>query len=291
MPKYSIIIPLYNKEKTIQRTITSILSQNYSDFEAIIVNDGSKDKGFEKAKEVKDSRLIFIDKENGGVSSARNKGILASSGEWIIFIDADDILYPNALDVYNKLQSKYPEINVHCGSMNIGKKKYPQSEKTYLIKNLERATIYSVLRTGFAILCTDSICVRRKCFDEVGMFNTNYSHGEDLDMWNRLNEKYIFSKAEETVAFYDLDADNRSTDLKKENVRTWIKTEVPYVSMFSLKTPFYKKAANGLSAYNHMFLNCQSIKDKIDCYSTHLGCINIYIAMKFLNRIKVIQSR
>ena len=73
--KFSIIIPLYNKQNYIRRTLESVLSQTYTDFEVIVVNDGSKDNSLQEARKVTDSRIRVIDKENGGVSSARNRGI------------------------------------------------------------------------------------------------------------------------------------------------------------------------------------------------------------------------
>lgn len=88
----SIIIPMYNAEKQIQKCIDSLLGQTYGNFEIIIVNDGSKDKSLDVCKEAYggDSRVNIIDKPNGGVSDARNAGMRAASGEYVTFVDADD---------------------------------------------------------------------------------------------------------------------------------------------------------------------------------------------------------
>lgn len=85
-PRYSIIIPLYNKERKIARTLDSVLAQTVSDYEVIVVDDGSRDNGSEIVKDysTKDSRVRYIYKENGGVSSARNRGIKEAKGEWIV---------------------------------------------------------------------------------------------------------------------------------------------------------------------------------------------------------------
>ena len=92
MPKVSIIVPVYNTEKYLARCIDSILAQTFTDFELILVNDGSKDNSGKICDEYaqKDSRIVVIHKENGGVSSARNKGIDVAQGEWISFVDSDD---------------------------------------------------------------------------------------------------------------------------------------------------------------------------------------------------------
>ena len=96
----SIIIPLYNKATSIKRTIHSVLSQSYTDFELIIINDGSTDNSAEIVnKQFYDKRIRYIYQDNAGVSSARNRGIKEAIGEWILFLDADDVLYPNALKI------------------------------------------------------------------------------------------------------------------------------------------------------------------------------------------------
>lgn len=99
--KISIIVPVYNGELYISKCIDSILSQTFTDFEVIIVNDGSKDKTGEICKEIsiKDKRVKIYNKENGGVSSARNHGIDRCSGQYIMFIDSDDWIEQNSLEV------------------------------------------------------------------------------------------------------------------------------------------------------------------------------------------------
>ena len=87
---FSIIIPLYNKEKTVKRTLQSILTQSYRDFEVVVVDDGSKDKSYEVVKSIADNRVKLFSKTNGGVSSARNFGLQKAQGKWTMFFDADD---------------------------------------------------------------------------------------------------------------------------------------------------------------------------------------------------------
>lgn len=94
MAELSIIIPVYNKEKYIDRCVKSVLSQTFSDFELIIVNDGSKDNSADICKKYvqSDSRVVYIEKKNGGASSAKNAGIKAAKGKYCEFVDADDYL-------------------------------------------------------------------------------------------------------------------------------------------------------------------------------------------------------
>lgn len=93
-PHISVIIPVYNAETTLNKCVDSVLGQQFPDFEVILVDDGSKDGSFQICEEYarKDSRVIVIHKENGGVSSARNRGLEIAKGKWVTFVDSDDYI-------------------------------------------------------------------------------------------------------------------------------------------------------------------------------------------------------
>ena len=97
--KISVIIPLYNKEKQIKDTIDSILKQDFTDFELIVVNDGSTDNSLKIIEAINDERVRIINQTNAGVSAARNKGMDEARGDYVFFIDADDHLLPGAFDL------------------------------------------------------------------------------------------------------------------------------------------------------------------------------------------------
>jgi len=101
----SIIVPIYNTECYLRECIDSILAQTYTDFELLLIDDGSTDKSGDICDEyaLKDSRICVFHKENGGVSSARNIGIENARGEWICFVDADDVIENNYLEVLHKV--------------------------------------------------------------------------------------------------------------------------------------------------------------------------------------------
>nr|WP_295761705.1 glycosyltransferase family 2 protein [uncultured Intestinibacter sp.] len=117
MCKVSVIVPIYNSEKYLERCIKSIINQSLRDIEIILINDGSKDNSLNICKNFhnKDSRIKIIDKENEGVGSARNDGIKIAKGEWISFIDSDDFVESDFLEcLYNEAISKNVEI---CGCL------------------------------------------------------------------------------------------------------------------------------------------------------------------------------
>jgi glycosyltransferase involved in cell wall biosynthesis len=101
MSKVSIIVPVYNTERYLDNCIQSLIKQTYSNIEVVLVNDGSKDKSLEiiESWEKKDSRIIYIDQKNLGVTQARKNGVNVASGEWITFVDADDILPDRAIEL------------------------------------------------------------------------------------------------------------------------------------------------------------------------------------------------
>lgn len=112
MPKISVVIPLYNKAPFIKTTIDSVLNQTYDDYEVVIVDDGSTDNSVEVIKNNYTSEKIrIIQKENGGPSSARNKGVLEAKSEWVVFLDADDMLLPYALEYFSDLIGDHKGIN------------------------------------------------------------------------------------------------------------------------------------------------------------------------------------
>lgn len=112
MPAVSIIVPVYNREATIRVCINSILNLSFKDFELIIVDDGSTDNSYSVCEELaqKDSRIRLFKRGNKGVSAARNVGILNAIGEWITFIDSDDIVLPQHLDIIEREGTKDVEL-------------------------------------------------------------------------------------------------------------------------------------------------------------------------------------
>ena len=115
MPKISIIVPVYNVERYLDNCIESILNQTFKDFELILVNDGSNDKSYEICKsylEV-DSRIKIINKENGGISSARNAGLDIAIGEYIGFVDSDDYIHPQMYEIlYKNIKNEEADISL-----------------------------------------------------------------------------------------------------------------------------------------------------------------------------------
>lgn len=108
-PKYSVIVPVYNAQETLHRCVDSILDQNYRDMELILVNDGSGDDSGKICEAYRDScgQVVYIDKPNGGVSSARNAGLDAAKGTYVLFVDSDDYVSPHYFSALDEQCGEY----------------------------------------------------------------------------------------------------------------------------------------------------------------------------------------
>lgn len=152
MPEFSIIVPVFNTEKYLRQCLDSVLAQTYPDYECIMVNDGSTDNSVEIAQEYCsiDNRFKLIQKDNGGASAARNKGIMAAKGEYLFFLDSDDFVLPYALEDLHKLTKNKPDI-VACESYGYNEAEKSLFERKYTLPSpqIPAAQAFSELK----ILC------------------------------------------------------------------------------------------------------------------------------------------
>lgn len=127
-PRFSIVIPVYKVEKYLRQCLDSVLAQSYTDFEIVVVDDGSPDNcpAICDAYAAADSRVTVIHKENGGLSDARNAGLLAATGEYVIFMDSDD--YYLSTDLFTEIDAKIAE--TACDAVFFQYRKYIEKSKT-----------------------------------------------------------------------------------------------------------------------------------------------------------------
>lgn len=215
--EFSVIVPLYNKEKSISSTIESVLKQTHPNFELIIVNDGSTDQSVTVAQSYNDSRIKIINKENGGVSSARNLGIEVSQKQLIVFLDADDFWLPFCLEEFCTLINEFPEAQVFCTNYNMTGKNLEGSDRRYYVEDYFYTSAYYMARWSIPIMLTGCVAVMRKILFEVGNFNQNISHGEDIDMWQRLAKYARIAKSEKITTIYRTDTENRASLLDESH--------------------------------------------------------------------------
>lgn len=177
LPRVSIVTPAYNSAHHLDALITSIVSQSYSNWQWIIVNDGSTDGTKAILDRISDPRVTVTHQENAGTSSARNRGLDAAQGEYVTFLDADDVLPPDALRIRLDYLERNPEIDIVNGGVRVTQdgtdlRPYlPSTEKGLLLDRLARLDA-SVFLGVIYMLRRDKIGDYR--------FLTGVSHCEDL---------------------------------------------------------------------------------------------------------------
>jgi len=211
---FSVVIPLYNKEKHILRAINSVLNQNYQNFEIIIVNDGSTDNSAEIVKQIKNKKIKLFQQENKGVSAARNKGIELSQRKYIAFLDADDIWEPFFLDLILDLINTYPKAAAYGTAWEFKKNNFEKSAKFNYVPADTKDLIKDYFKAAFegSLLWSSATVVKKKIYQNIEMFDEKLTHGEDLDMWFRIAKNYNIAFYNKIAAKYFLDSGNRASD-------------------------------------------------------------------------------
>jgi len=217
-PYFSIVIPLYNKEDDITKTIASVVSQTCSDFEIIIINDGSTDNSLQKIEAIKDRRMQVFTTENNGVSHARNYGIKQSSSERIAFLDADDMWEPHHLEDLKLLCETFPNCGMYC-------KAYQKQKGDIKLPSVFNAIPTSENWKGIvddyfassavnAIAWTSAVMVPKNILQDLGGFDESITlgAGEDTDLWIRIALNYDIAFHNKVSAIHNLNAGNRITN-------------------------------------------------------------------------------
>lgn len=215
-PKISVIVPVYNKQNSIKRCIDSICNQHYADWELLLIDDGSTDASTSIIQSyLYDARIKYFYKENGGVSSARNKGIKHAKGEWIIFLDADDYFFPCALEVLLHTVNAY-HLMVGVGNYCLEKGK-SKIEVCFgnerIVKNNFRSWYFMTcfVRTGNTLFHSSIL--------KKYMFNENLSRYEDAELFFKIMREYKIAYTDKLVFMYSLDnlgLSRKSKDISKD---------------------------------------------------------------------------
>lgn len=205
----SVVIPLYNKEKSISSTLRTVLNQTFSDYEIVIVNDGSTDGSVEEIEKVQDDRIRLVHQPNAGVSAARNRGIEEAKGDLIAFLDADDEWKPEYLATQYHLFQKYPECSVFA--CNYESRDVMGRVTPTLIHRLPFVEEDGILTNYFEVascsnppICSISIMVKKQAIQAIGGFPMGIKSGEDLLTWARLAYKYKIAFSRRICACYIL---------------------------------------------------------------------------------------
>ena len=262
---FSVIIPLYNKAPFVEKALHSVATQTFSNYELIIVDDGSKDDSATIAERViiscwqslsKSQPVKLIRQANAGVSSARNNGVAVSQGQYICFLDADDWWEPTFLENIALLIQEYPDAGIYGTSYTIVNehKHKTRIAPIGLDKDFEKGYInycQVYAKTLCMPLTSISTCIPRHIFEELGGFNPLLKLGEDFDLWIRIALKYKVAFLNKALANYnqDVDVKQRATQ-HLHNPKQHMLWNLSYLEPFEKTNADYKLLIDKLRAHS-----------------------------------------
>ncbi|HUL00750.1 MAG TPA: glycosyltransferase family A protein [Nitrospirota bacterium] len=256
----SVVVPLFNKASHIENTVRSVLAQSYQDFELIVVNDGSTDRGPEIVKAINDPRVIIIEQGNAGVAAARNRGIDAARRALVAFLDADDLWNRDFLATVIRLSVLHPHAGLHATAYQILTRENKLIDPRF--KAIPSPSWEGVIPSYFQSaalgdppVCSSACCVPRRILAEVGGFPEGRRMGEDLDLWGRIALRYPVAFSSYKGAVYCQNAENRAC------LTFGMQDEHPFI-----------ETINNLHRVNDMPV--QHL-EAVDLYITRLGIENI----------------
>ncbi len=215
----STIIPAYNAQDFIAETIESALAQTYADHEIIVVDDGSTDRTCEIVDAYRD-KVRLIRQENAGPAAARNRGVQESTGEWIAFLDADDLWYENKLTTQIQRAGETGALFVYANRISIGDCEHVSKLQSDAVELVE-GDIFTKLLVG-NVITLSSVLLRKDVFVEAGGFNEDLSLKavEDWELWLRISEKHEIALCREPLLEYRFHTDgiSRSVATMEQNL-------------------------------------------------------------------------
>jgi len=243
IPIISVVIPLYNKEKYVVRTIQSVLQQTVKDFEIIVVDDGSTDSSLREIATISDPRIRVIEQPNGGESAARNTGIKAAKAEFIAFIDADDEWLPSHLGTVLELHFKYPsagmatdqyEIKTSDGSPRVvNYQAVPKNSPDCLLPNF-----FESVAKGDSPLNSSSVCIKKSVCLKYGGFPVGEWWGGDMDLFGKIAFDFPIAFSWTLGSIYHWDVENRACTLPSTGQEPFVKTAYAKVSRGEVDNKF-----------------------------------------------------
>ena len=237
MPKVSVIIPAYNCEKYIAATIDSVLAQTFPDLELVVIDDGSTD-GTKDVVQQYDARVRYFYQKNQGVSAARNRGIAESKGDYIAFLDNDDIWFPDKLELQVPIMEADPDVAMvftdgeKFNDVGVVEPTFKVPLEQARLKGgvlLNRITQMktndgSVIRDNFyhdlflkSFVFNSSVLIRKSCLDQVGIIDASLLINSDYDLWIRMALKYPLVYLNRVTARWRVRADSLSGEMNIRN--------------------------------------------------------------------------
>ncbi|BAY97878.1 glycosyl transferase family protein [Tolypothrix tenuis PCC 7101] len=213
LSKISVIIPVYNSENTIAQTINSVLQQTFTNFELIVINDGSLDSTLEIISKINDDRLKIFSFDNAGANVSRNRGLKYAVGEFVSFLDADDLWTPDKLESQFQALQANPQAAVAYSWTNcIDEKSQFLRRGTYISAT---GNVYANLLLLNFLENGSNPLIRRDALNIVGGFDESLNAAQDWDIYLRLAAHYAFVAVPSPQILYRISSNSMSTNVLK----------------------------------------------------------------------------
>ena len=240
-PFFSVCIPTYNRKNFLKEALKSALSQTYGNFEVIIYDDGSTDGTEKLVKEFKDPRIRYFKGEiNKGRPYARNNCVKLARGEWIVWLDDDDIIQPELLSRYALAINQFPDVSVFYPLyLQVYHKKTKKGELCrYMDFYLNRKACIRNLMSGSPIP-NPGVCIRKDVYSKFGFYDEEFIRAQDYEFWFRVLP-YVDIKGIDYVGVtYRIHGENVSTDLELMDCSYESLTKRKFLSAYSLDDIYY----------------------------------------------------
>lgn len=202
-PKVSVVMPVYNAEKSVRKSIKSILKQTLQNFEFIIINDASKDKTLEiiRRYKSKDKRIRLIsNSHNLKIANSLNLGISIAKADLVARMDGDDISHPKRLELQYLYLKDNPEVAIVGSNISITDNGKEVWKRTYPTSSRDLKKVMF----RYSPFAHPTVMIRKKIFEEVGGYNPEIVPCEDIDLWFKIGAKYDFGNVPKTLLKYNL---------------------------------------------------------------------------------------
>lgn len=276
---FSVIVPLYNKSYSLKRCVDSVLAQAHSNFELVIVNDGSTDNSLAVVfslyeKEIDSGLIKVLDQKNQGVSCSRNNGVKLAKSEYVCFLDADDEWENDFLQKMNALINDFPKAILYCLAHKVSKKNNSPIKPKHGLSDAHRGYVSDFFKSSSigSVANSSKVCVKKNDFISLGGFPVGVVAGEDLYLWIMLalNGKVACEMSYSTIVYIE---DDESRGARVNSV------PYPFVYFSQNKQKIINKSLHKylfVIFYKHFFSSLCSYKFK-EAYLRLFHYTKIYI--------------
>ncbi|MDM9379595.1 glycosyltransferase [Chlorogloeopsis sp. ULAP01] len=284
MPKVSVVMTAYNAMAYLPQTMETLLWQSFTDFELVLVNNGSTDNIVEWVTQLSEPRIKLISQENRGIPGGLNRGIAHAQGEYITFLDADDLWDPTKLEKQVKILDENPEVGLVYNwvtlidehSKDIGGLIHRHS----IVKFKAEGDVRKQLLEQDIIGCGSSAMVRRVCFEEVGVFDPSFTIAADWDMWVRIGLHYPFKVIKEPLTYYrkhsrsmtsNWQAAMRDCGVAIEKIFSYVSPELQYLKNHSYGRLYFYHAQQRVRSLERDYCEASRLYKKAVSYYPRLA--------------------